>query len=235
MYWGIVYFIGPIVGTLSFYLKRHQRHYIRWPIWRWSIWSRSRPGGRLFHSFLAQPYRQANCRLSCARGLSVTYEKMAVISNGHVYPQCIATQCQLIFRPTNHNLEWCQPIGCHVLHPTESPNATRLGLCNSLTWWQKWDIMGLIVCYHSHRGFLQGHHLPPMISCTKKKEHQERYSLVYGKGVCPINTTIFRKYGKLIKYPNMWSYFHNQIIHIKTISSRNMHVNNSFISLHYSQ
>ena len=27
---------------------------------------------------------------------------------------------------------WCQPIGGHVSYPTGRPNATRLGLCNSL-------------------------------------------------------------------------------------------------------
>ena len=28
--------------------------------------------------------------------------------------------------------EWCQPIGSHVSYPTDSPIATRLGLCSSL-------------------------------------------------------------------------------------------------------
>ena len=40
-------------------------------------------------------------------------------------------QAQPIFRPTNHT-EWCQPIVGHVPYPTDSPTATRLGLCSSL-------------------------------------------------------------------------------------------------------
>ena len=39
-------------------------------------------------------------------------------------------QSQSIFRPVTKG--WCQPIGGHVSHPTDSPITARLGLCSSL-------------------------------------------------------------------------------------------------------
>ena len=45
-------------------------------------------------------------------------------------------QSQCIFRPTNHK-GWYKPIGGQISYPTDSPNATRLGLCSSLWTYQE--------------------------------------------------------------------------------------------------
>ena len=48
-------------------------------------------------------------------------------------------QSQCMFRLITE--AWCQPVRGHVLYPTDSPIATRLGLCSSLwwCWWMPWS------------------------------------------------------------------------------------------------
>ena len=59
--------------------------------------------------------------------------KMVEIPTGHVSPEFIATEAfpnLYLDYPTTKGQH--QPIGSHVPYPTDSPTATRLGLCSSL-------------------------------------------------------------------------------------------------------
>ena len=70
--------------------------------------------------------------------------KTVEISIVHMNPQCNGT-----WGNPNLSLDqpitkaWCQPIRGHVSYPTDSPVATRLGLCNSLA--STWSILQLLM------------------------------------------------------------------------------------------
>ena len=87
----------------------------------------------LFHSLLAQPYRQAfACRKGWERGLSVASErrrKFPPITWAH--KSLRLRQSQPIFRLTNHKR--AMPASRRpCLIPTDSPDATTLGMCSSV-------------------------------------------------------------------------------------------------------
>ena len=93
-----------------------------------------------------------------------------------------ARQSQSKFRPTNHTkpLRWCQPIGGHVSYPTDSPTATRLGLCSSLQ-----------ICWINHHCSCQKWTLQSMLkkccmlNCMKNLTHWNRV-----KHICVSKLTI---------------------------------------------
>ena len=80
---------------------------------------------------LTQPWRQA-IHKGCKGTVSCPW-KTVENSTGDVSPKCTATH-------DNPNIYfdqpiikgWCQPVEGHVSNPTDSPPATRLGLCSSL-------------------------------------------------------------------------------------------------------
>ena len=81
--------------------------------------------GRLFHSLLAQPKRQAICLpFGLCKGNVNGFWKTTAIPSSHVSPECTATR-------GNPNLYADQPI-INIIS-TDSPTATRLGLCSSLS------------------------------------------------------------------------------------------------------
>ena len=81
---------------------------------------------RLFHCLLAQACLSA---VTCASSFWKTVE----IPTGQVSPQSIATGAiPTNVIPTNHK-KWCHPIGGQVSYPTNSPTASTLELCSSIT------------------------------------------------------------------------------------------------------